>query len=43
MTNFIRTEQFQNKCEEEPEKHKAKCRTDDDCKKLGTLVNGWNG
>ena len=43
MTNFIKTDQIQEKCDEEPEKYKAKCETDEDWKKLGSFMAGWNG
>ena len=39
MTNFIRTDQFQDSCEKKTGKYKITCRTDDDCKQL----NEWNG
>jgi len=43
MTNFIRTDQMQDKCDEEPSKYKAKCNSDEDCIKLGLFMGGWNG
>lgn len=43
MTNYIRTEQTQGYCDEEITKPKAKCKTNDDCKNLGSNANSWNG
>ena len=43
MTNFIRTDQGQGKCDEEPNKYKAKCESDYDCQKLGPFMSSWNG
>ena len=43
MTNFIKTDQTQGECDEEPGKYKAKCDTNKDCEKLGSFMAGWDG
>ena len=43
MTNFIRTDQRQAKCDEDPRKHKAICKSNKDCKTLDIYMNGWDG
>ena len=43
MTNFIRTDQMQGTCDEEPGKYRAECSNDSYCKKLGPFMSSWNG
>jgi len=43
MSNFIRTDQIQGMCDEEPGKYKATCTNDSECIKLGPFMSSWNG